>query len=575
MLKKFFVYFKDYKKHLIFAAVCVMLETLFELIIPLIMADIIDIGVGNQDTQLILIKGAQMIFCALISLALGMAYARFAATAGQGFGSELRKAEYQKVQSFSFANTDHFSTSSLVTRLTSDVNVLQTAISSGIRPIVRAPFMLVTALGMAIMINKDLAVVFMVALPVLGTILFLIVRTLRPLYGKMQKAVDLVNRVIQENLIAIRVVKSYVRGTYEKEKFEEVNFNLQTTSEKAFHFAVLNMPAFQFVMYSTIVAILWFGGQMIFVGNMKVGELTGFLSYVLQILNSLMMISNVFMMLTRSIASAARIQEVFEEVPSIQSDESKPLTVKDGNIDFEHVYFKYKEAAQEYVLSDINLSIKAGQTIGIIGGTGSAKTSLIQLIPRLYDVSKGAVLIDGVNVKEYPIKHLRDAIGVVLQKNTLFSGTIRDNLKWGNESADDEELMAACRIACADEFIERMPKGLDTDLGQGGVNVSGGQKQRLCIARALLKKPKVLIFDDSTSAVDTGTEAKIRNALNHELKDTTKIIIAQRISSVLHADQIIILEGGYVNAVGTHEELLKTNPIYQEIYLSQKEGAEL
>lgn len=575
MLKKFFVYFKDYKKHLLLAALCVIFETLFELIIPLIMADIIDIGVANQDTQFILIKGAQMIFCAILSLGLGMAYARFAATAGQGFGCELRKAEYKKVQSFSFANTDHFSTSSLVTRLTSDVNVLQTAISSGIRPIVRAPFMLVTALAMAIMINKELAVVFMVALPVLATILFFIVKSLRPLYSKMQKAVDLVNRVVQENLIAIRVVKSYVRGTYEKDKFKEVNVNLQTTSENAFRIAVLNMPAFQFVMYSTIIAILWFGGQMIVLNTMKVGELTGFLSYVLQILNSLMMISNVFMMLTRSIASATRIQEVFDEVPSIQSDDAKQLEVQAGNIDFDHVYFKYKESAQEYVLSDITLSIKAGQTIGIVGGTGSAKTSLIQLIPRLYDCSKGAVFIDGINVKEYPIKHLRDAIGVVLQKNTLFSGTIRENLQWGNETASDEELMEACRIACADEFIGRMPKGLDTDLGQGGVNVSGGQKQRLCIARALLKKPKVLIFDDSTSAVDTATEAKIRNALNQELKHTTKIIIAQRISSVIHADQIIILEGGYVNAVGTHEELLETNPIYQEIYTSQKEGAEL
>ncbi len=575
MIKKFFVYFNDYRKDLILSSLCVLLETLFELIIPLIMADIIDVGVANQDISYIVMKGLQMIFCAVLSLILGMAYARYAARAGQGFGSELRKAEYQKVQSFSFANTDHFSTSSLVTRLTSDVNVLQTAISSGIRPLVRAPFMMITALLMAMTINKELALVFIIALPILGTCLFLIVSNVRPLYGKMQKAVDLVNRVIQENLIAIRVVKSYVRGTYEKEKFNEVNLNLQTTSEKAFHFAVLNMPAFQMVMYATIVAIIWFGGQLIFINRMQVGELTGFLSYVLQILNSLMMISNVFMMLTRSIASAARIQEVFDEIPDIQDNPQSTLQVTRGAITFDHVSFKYKANAQEYVLSDICLDIKAGQTIGIIGGTGSAKTSLVQLIPRLYDASKGAVLIDGVNVKEYPLRPLRDAIGVVLQKNTLFSGTIRDNLKWGNETANDEELMKACEIACADEFINRMPKGLDTDLGQGGVNVSGGQKQRLCIARALLKKPKVLIFDDSTSAVDTATEAKIRQGLAEQLKDTTKIIIAQRISSVLHADQIVILEGGSINAVGTHEQLLQNNAIYQEIYTSQKEGAEL
>ncbi len=575
MIKKFFVYFNDYRKDLILSSLCVLLETLFELIIPLIMADIIDVGVANQDISYIVMKGLQMIFCAVLSLILGMAYARYAARAGQGFGSELRKAEYQKVQSFSFANTDHFSTSSLVTRLTSDVNVLQTAISSGIRPLVRAPFMMITALLMAMTINKELAFVFIIALPILGTCLFLIVSNVRPLYGKMQKAVDLVNRVIQENLIAIRVVKSYVRGTYEKEKFNEVNLNLQTTSEKAFHFAVLNMPAFQMVMYATIVAIIWFGGQLIFINRMQVGELTGFLSYVLQILNSLMMISNVFMMLTRSIASAARIQEVFDEIPDIQDNPQSTLQVTHGAITFDHVSFKYKANAQEYVLSDICLDIKAGQTIGIIGGTGSAKTSLVQLIPRLYDASKGAVLIDGVNVKEYPLRPLRDAIGVVLQKNTLFSGTIHDNLKWGNETASDGELMKACEIACADEFINRMPKGLDTDLGQGGVNVSGGQKQRLCIARALLKKPKVLIFDDSTSAVDTATEAKIRQGLAEQLKDTTKIIIAQRISSVLHADQIIILEGGSINAVGTHEQLLQSNAIYQEIYTSQKEGAEL
>ncbi|WP_394916885.1 ABC transporter ATP-binding protein [uncultured Robinsoniella sp.] len=574
MIQKFMRYFHNYKKYLYISCICVVLETMFELIIPMIMADIIDVGVVNKDVSYIFLKGSLMALCALLSLLLGILYARFAALAGQGFGAELRGEEFRRLSEFSFGNMDRFSTSSLVTRLTSDVTVLQNAISGGIRPAVRAPVMLVMAITMSFVINARLALVFVAAVPILAIALICIIRKLRPMYGKMQRAVDMVNRVTQENLIAIRVVKSFVRGNYEKEKFKEVNDDLQFTSEKAFHTAMLNMPCFQFVMYFTIVAILWFGGNLIYVGNMKVGELTGFLSYVLQILNSLMMLSNVFMMLTRSVASAVRIQEVMEEQSEIKDDLARDIEVGRGSIDFEHVNFKYKVEAEEFVLSDITFHIEAGQTVGIIGGTGSAKTSLVQLIPRLYDVTEGTVKIDGISVKEYPMKHLREAIGMVLQRNTLFSGTIRDNLLWGNEKADDSEINWACRIACADEFISKIPQGLDFDLGQGGVNVSGGQKQRLCIARALLKRPKILILDDSTSAVDTATEKKIRDGLERDLGDTTKIIIAQRISSVKHADQIIVLDDGRIDAVGTHETLVLTNSIYQEVYHSQQEGAD-
>ena len=395
------------------------------------------------------------------------------------------------------------------------------------------------------------------------------------MYTKMQGAIDQVNRIIQENLTAIRVVKAYVRKDYEIAKFEEGNLTLRNNSERAFRLAALNMPAMQLVMYATILCILWFGGQMIQVGSMEVGELTGFLSYVLQVLNSLMMISNVFLMFTRSLASGRRIMEVMDEKPDLNDDHAKDISVEKGEISFEHVSFQYQEGAEEQVLSDISFHIAPGQTVGIIGPTGSAKSTLVQLIPRLYDATRGVVRVDGRPVQEYPLRHLRDAIAMVLQKNTLFSGTVRDNLRWGKEDASQEEIEQACHIACVDEFIDRLENGYDTDLGQGGVNVSGGQKQRLCIARAILKKPKVLILDDSTSAVDTATEAKIRQGLAECLPGTTKIIIAQRISSVAHADQIIILDDGKIDAIGTHETLLQTNAIYQDIYHSQREGAGL
>lgn len=574
MIKRMWPYMRPYKKYLFISCFCVITETIFELVIPIIMADIIDVGVANGDKEYILLKGMQMILCAIMALILGVLYARYAATAGQGFGAELRKDEFVKVQSFSFANTDHFSTSSLITRLTSDVTILQTAISNGIRPIVRSPVMLLTALVLTFTINAKLAIVFLIAIPILGIGLFTIVSKVGPLYRLMQTSIDAVNTIVQENLNAIRVVKSYVRGSYEEEKFEKVNNSLRQNSEKAFRTSVWNLPLFQLVMYSTIVCIIWFGGNMIFQGTMKVGELTGFLSYVLQILNSLMMISNVFLMLTRSIASGERIIEVLDETIDIKDLPNANATVQNGTIDFDHVYFKYKQDAEEFVLSDINLHIEKGSTVGILGGTGAAKTTLVQLISRLYDVSEGEVRIDGKNVKEYPVEHLRDAIGMVLQKNTLFSGTIRENLLWGDEHASDDDINWACHVACVDEFIHNFPKGYDTDLGQGGVNVSGGQKQRLCIARALLKRPKVLIFDDSTSAVDTATEANIRNGLA-TLTDTTKIIIAQRVSSVQHADKIIILEDGKIHAIGTHDSLLENDSIYQDIYYSQQEGAGL
>ncbi len=575
MLKRIFSYMKQYKKYACLALLCIAVEAVLELMVPMIMADLIDNGVANGDTAYIYTKGLQMAGCAVLALILGIGSARFSALAGQGLGANIRQAEYEKLQSYSFANIDHFRVSSLVTRLTSDVTNIQNSVSTGMRPFGRSPVMLIFASSVAFTINRTLAFVFFVALPILAVLLIIIIMNVRPLYGRMQNAIDLVNRSIQENLTAIRVVKAYVRGDYEGAKFEEVNANLKKESEKAFGIAVLNMPAMQFVMYGTIISILFIGGHLINAGQLKIGELTSFLSYVLLILNSLMMMSNVFLMMTRSLASASRIVEVLDEKIDITDEQAEDISVKKGSIEFDHVWFKYKKEAKEYVLSDVSFNIEAGQTIGIIGQTGSAKTTLVSLIPRLYDATKGTVRIDGIDVKKYPMRHLRDAIAVVLQKNTLFSGSPLSNLYWGNENASMEEINEACHIACVDEFLDRLPQGYDTDMGQGGVNVSGGQKQRICIARAILKKPKVLILDDSTSAVDTATEAKIREELANKLPDMTKIVIAQRISSVKHADQIIILDRGKVAAIGTHETLLANNRIYQEIYESQKEGVDL
>lgn len=574
MIKRLIPFAKKYKKAFILAFLCVVGETVFELVIPVLMANIIDIGVAQKDQHYIIMQGVLMAVCALIALVLGILYSRYAAVAGQGVGFEIRKTEFEKVQNFSFSNTDHFSTSSLITRLTSDVTIIQNAICNGFRPLVRAPFMFSMALFLSIKMNAKLALIFIVVAPILGIGLFFIVKTVGPLFRFMQSNVDEVNTVVQENLIAIRTVKAYVKSDYENEKFEKINQELRTHSEKAFRYSVLNMPLFQYMMYTTIVCILFFGSQMIFAGEMKVGQLTGFLSYVLQILNALMMISNVFLMLTRSLASCKRIVDVLDEVNNLHDPIGPIIEMNQGEIEFKNVSFKYKESAQENVLSNINLHIEPGSTAGILGGTGSAKTSLVQLIDRLYDVSEGEILIDGHNVKDYSLEYLRDQVGMVLQKNTLFSGTVKENLLWGNKEASDEEIKWACKQACVDEFIENFPEGYDTYLEQGGVNVSGGQKQRLCIARALLKHPKILILDDSTSAVDTATEASIKEALA-SLKGTTKIIIAQRISSFQHANQIIILDNGKIHAIGNHEELLKNDEIYQEIYYSQLKGVDL
>lgn len=575
MLRQLFSYMKQYKKYAYLSMFCIAAESVFELIVPLLMAQLVDIGVAGGDRHYILLKGVQMMLCALCALILGIGSARFAALAGQGLGANLRAAEYEKLQQYSFSNIDHFRISSLVTRLTSDVTNIQNSVSTGMRPFCRGPVMLVAGAVSAFFMNAQLAVVFLVALPVLAVLLFTITMKVRPLYAKMQTAMDNVNRIIQENLTAVRVVKAYVRGGYEVEKFDKVSENLKSQSEKAFSLAALNMPAMQFIMYGTILGILFVGGSMTAVGGMKVGELTGVLSYVLQILNALMMISGVFLMMTRSLASGTRIMEVINEKIELTDEKAENILVSNGEIEFEHVYFKYSLKAKEYVLSDVSLYIKAGETVGIIGQTGAAKTTLVQLIPRLYEATAGTVKIDGIPVQRYPMAHLRDAIAVVLQKNTLFSGTLLENLRWGDENASEAEILEACRIAAVDEFIDRLPNGLDTEMGQGGVNVSGGQKQRICIARAILKKPRVLILDDSTSAVDTATEARIREGLKNSLPKTTKIIIAQRISSVRHADKIVIMDNGRICGVGTHESLLKNNEIYKEIYESQKEGVDL
>lgn len=570
-MKRLFGYMGPYKKDMILGALFVMIETGFELFIPIMISNLIDIGVANHDVNYIYVKGVQMALLALGALVTGLLYAHFSAKASYGWGAEIRKAEYARVQQYAFSNLDHFVTSSLITRMTTDVNVLQNMIISGFRPITRGPSLLIMGIGLSFYMNPKLAFVFVVCTPILAIILFLIVRKVAPMYTRLQSIMDRLNQVVQENLTAIRAVKAFVRDEYEEDKFEEVNRDMAKSSETTFHYAVLNLPAFQGIMYTTIVMILWFGGNMILKSELAVGNLTGFLSYVMQVINSLMMLANVFLLLTRSLASAHRIAEILDENIVLTSPENGEKKVKDGSIDFENVSFKYREDARQYALENVNLHIPAGQTIGVIGTTGSAKTTLVQLIPRLYDATTGVVRVGGVNVHDYDLSVLRDSVNITLQKNVLFSGTVRENLKWGNPFADDETIWKACRAACADEFLSRMPDGLDTMLEQGGNNLSGGQKQRLCIARALLGNAKILIFDDSTSAVDTATEKKIRKALA-DYKDVTKIIIAQRITSVMNTDQIVILDDGKVHRVGTHKELLANDPIYQEIYASQMKG---
>lgn len=572
-LKILFRYSKGVRLYFVLSILFVAIETSFEVIIPLLMSEIIDVGIVQQDPSIFLEKGLQMILCAILSLLFGIWYAKCAAKAISLFCQRLRSIEYEKIQEYAFSNLDHFETASLITRLTSDITVIQNALINGIRPFARGPIILILGLVMSFIINARLAVIFLFTTPILGVILFLIVRKIAPMYRTLQQAVDRVNLLIQENLTAIRAVKAFVRDEYEEEQFDQVNNDLADITQNTFHFASFNTPAFQMTMYMAIVGLMLLGVNMIVDGNMQVGELTGVLSYVLQIMNSLMMISNVFLLITRSIASCNRIAEVIEEPVTLRSGKI-PLTPKDNSVDFNHVYFKYHPDAKEYVLSDITWHIPAGSTVGILGATGSAKSSLVQLIPRLYDVNEGSIKIGHVDVRDMDLVSLRDQVAMVLQNNTLFSGTIKENMRWGDPDASDEEIRKACEIACADEFIQKFPKGYDTYIEQGGTNVSGGQRQRLCIARALLKKPRILILDDSTSAVDTHTDYAIRSALR-SIQGLTQILIAQRVSSVIHCDQILILEDGKISAIGNHDSLMQTSSFYRGLYESQQKGASL
>ena len=570
MVKKVLPFAKKYGVYAILSPIAIIGEVWAEINIPKLMSQIVDTGIGNKDISYVLKVGGQMVLYALFALLCGALAARFAALGGLGFGSELRRGLFYKLQTYSFKNLDRFRTASLVTRLTADVNNIQNAFMMIIRVAVRAPFMLVCATWMAFKINHSLVSVFLVAIPVLGTALAVIACMAFPRFTAMLKRYDGLNASVQENLISIRVVKAFVRSDYEKKKFKEANDGLRDSSIRAEKVLAFNGPFMQITIYACIIAILWFGGNHIINGTMQTGELISFISYVTQILMSLMMISMIFVTLVMSKASLVRIGEVLDEVPDIQ--DGKETEVKDGSITFENVSFRYNGGAEENVLQNINLSIRSGETIGIIGGTGSAKSTLVQLIPRLYDASEGRVLVGGKDVRDYSIHALRDAVSMVLQKNVLFSGSIRDNLRWGNENSTQEEIEEACESAQADGFVKSFPDGYDTDLGQGGVNVSGGQKQRLCIARALLKHPKIIILDDSTSAVDTATDAKIRAALRKDLKGTTALIIAQRISSVEDADRILVLNDGKISDFDTHENLMKNSEIYREVYESQTKG---
>lgn len=566
-LRRMIHYLGKYKIDAVLGILIVAIETSIELLIPVLMARIIDEGIAHADIALILHQGALMLACAVTSLVLGFFYARFASRASVGLGANLRQAEYEKIQRYAFGNLDHYQTSSLVTRMTTDITVIQNAMANGFRPCVRGPMMLIMSLFYAFSLNRDLAMVFVCILPVLAVALGIITWRVSPLYQRLQTSMDHVNRVVQENLTAVRAVKAYVREPQQCDVFGDVNDELAQGATKTFGTAQFNLPVFQAAIYTAATLVLWVGGQMICKNALTVGELTGFMSYVLQVMNSLMMISNVFLLLTRALTSVERVGEVLDEEPLIASPAHALVKVADGSVSFRDVDFKYRAEAEENVLEGISFDIASGSTVGILGSTGAGKSSLVQLIARLYDATAGEVLVGGHDVREYDLAALRDAVGVVLQKNVLFTGTVRDNLRWGNAEATDDELLEACRLACVDEFLDRIG-GLDGDLGQGGAGVSGGQKQRLCIARALLKRPRILIFDDSTSAVDMATEAKIRANLA-STPGVTCIIIAQRITSVMDADEIIVLDDGHLHAQGTHAELLETDTIYQEIYASQ------
>ena len=573
MIKKLFPCIKGYEKYTILTPLVMIGEVGMEVLIPYVMALIVDNGIqGDGGTAYTVKMGLLMVFMACVSLAFGSLGAYLGAKASMGFAKNVRSTLFNKVQDFSFKNVDKFSTASLVTRLTTDVNMVQNSFMMLIKMAFRAPVMLVGALIMAIRVKPDLSMVFLVSVPILALSMVLIMTKAHPRFRIMLDRYDKMNSDVQENLIGIRAVKAFVREDYENKKFTNGADLVRKAQIAAEKIVILTQPIMQITMYATIVAVLWFGGNMVADGDMKIGELSTFITYINQILGSLMMVSMIFMMLVISRASIARIVEVMEEEPDITDEHASNRDVYDGSIEFKNVTFGYNDTAEEAVLKNVNLKIASGETIGIIGATGSAKTTLVSLIPRLYDVTEGEVLVGGTNVKDYRLDKLRNAVSVVLQKNVLFSGTIKENLRWGDFEATDEEIVEACKAACADGFIRDFPDGYDTDLGQGGVNVSGGQKQRLCIARALLKKPKIIILDDSTSAVDTATDASIRKAFKEKLADTTTIIIAQRISSVKDADRIIVLEDGEIDGIGTHDELIKTNAIYKEVYESQQKG---
>ena len=576
MVKKLASFIKEYKKDSILTPIFVILEVVMEVIIPLLMARIIDVGIQNGDVNYILEMGIALIISAILSLVFGMLSGRFAAKASAGYAKNLRKAMFHKIQDYSFENIDKFSTSSLVTRMTTDVTNVQMAFQMIIRILVRGPIMMIFALFMVMSISMKLSLIFFVAIPFLGVILFFIAIKAHPNFERVFKKYDKLNNVVQENVSAIRVVKAYVREKFEEKKFKNVNDEVYKYFKKAEKIVAFNGPAMQITIYTSILLISYIGSKLIVGGEMGTGELSSIITYAWQILSSLMMLSFVFVMIIMAESSAERILEVIEEEPTIKDKENAIKEVPNCSIEFNNVSFRYgdEEDEEKYALENISLKINEGETIGIIGGTGSSKSTLVQLIPRLYDVTKGSIKVGGIDVKDYDIHALRDSVAMVLQKNVLFSGTIAENLRWGKKNADEEELKNACKLAQADSFIKEFPSKYDTKLDQGGTNVSGGQKQRICIARAILKKPKILILDDSTSAVDTKTDSLIRKAFREEIPNTTKIIIAQRISSVEDADKIIVLNDGKIDGIGTSKELLKTNKIYKEVYESQVKGGE-
>ena len=574
MIQRLLKEVRGYKKASILAPLFMVGEVIMELMLPFLMSFIIDYGVNQGDMSQVFKYGSLMLVCAFISLFCGAQSGNYAAYASSGFVKNLRQAMFENIQRFSFANIDKYSTSGLVTRMMTDATNVQNAYQMVLRMCVRAPLMLIVAMCMTFYINAELALIFLVAMIFLAIVLGFITLKSYPMFNRTFRKYDDLNASVQENVTNIRVVKAYVKEEAEISKFRKAAGNLKAMFMKAENILVFNSPVMQLTMYGCILALSWLGAQMIVGSSLTTGELMSMFTYTMNILMSLMMLSMIFVMLSMSLASARRIHEILEEKPSIVNPEHPVMEVPDGSIEFDHVSFGYYQGEDKYVLSDINLSIRPGETIGILGPTGSSKSTLMNLIPRLYDVSEGTVRVGGVDVRDYDLDTLRNSVAMVLQKNVLFSGTIKDNLRWGNEQATDEEMLEACKLACADEFIQGFPKKYDTYIEQGGTNVSGGQKQRLCIARALLKKPKVLILDDSTSAVDTRTDSQIRKAFREDIPDTTKIIISQRISSIEDADRIIVLDEGRINGIGTHQQLLASNAMYQEVYETQKKGGD-